>query len=434
MVVFAGPHKSASSSVQELFVEYANNEEPKHPSLQNWTWPLIKSDLYFLPRKGFAPLVTAGLEHHPPIWERLLQIWNEKSETTGEWVHPNLIWGTEELDRFGKVPWSGRNGLVAIEKVWDLLRPTQLEIVVNYRRPRRDQWISIWKQLTRMDENVTYSEFLCDDEQYTRLWEYLDCVANPLGFVEALVDFWTPRHNVTIHLLDMGGIASGERDVAHVLACDVLGVECTEDHWLPDFDEPFIENARSRELELTDEELEAMEWLLQQRDCSYHQRIMKFSKASTTKPHLRLHYAEKFWDACEVQNRVSRSFSNTTYLLQLLQSQVGCGQMPYNAIDELRSQRTSTNPLNQVTTEPSRQPTDQASLFMVLEDSFVGGNPELIETWDSHLFSPYEHNLCASSSHVMAVFTVMIAIVGYLFRRLKFPHTGRRCDVRIRGC
>lgn len=148
MVVFAGPHKSASSSVQELFVEYANNEEPKHPSFQNWTWPLVTSELYFLPRKGFAPLVTAGSEHHPAIWKRLLEVWHAKSETTGEWVHPNIIWGTEELDRFGKVPWSGRNGLLAMEKVWGLIRPPQLEVVVNYRRPCRDQWISIWKQLT----------------------------------------------------------------------------------------------------------------------------------------------------------------------------------------------------------------------------------------------------------------------------------------------
>lgn len=135
--------------------------------------------------------MTAGSEH-PAIWKRLLEVWHEKSETTGEWVHPNIIWGTEELDRFGKVPWSGRNGLLAMEKVWDLIRLPQLEVIVNYRRPHRDQWISIWKQLTRMDGNVTYSEFICDEEQYSRLWEYLDCVANPLGFVEALVNFWTP--------------------------------------------------------------------------------------------------------------------------------------------------------------------------------------------------------------------------------------------------
>lgn len=438
MVVFAGPHKSASSRVQELFVEYANNEEPKHPSFQNWTWPLIMSDMYVLPRKSFAPLVTGGIGYHPHIWVRLLQIWLEKSQTTGEWIHPNMIWGTEELDRFGKVPRSGRNGLVAMEKVWDLIRPTQLEVVVNYRRPRRDQWISIWKQLALVDgRNVAYSEFLCDDEQYTRLWEYLDCVANPLGFVEALVDFWTSRHNVTIHLLDMGGIAQAERDVAHVVACDVLGVECTENHWLPDLDEPLVENVRSGDPELTDEELDAMEWVLQQRDCSYHQQIMEFSKASTATPHLRLHYAEKFWDSCEAHHRNASIFTNTTFLLELLQSQAGCGPLSPIAIDDMRSQRTKTNTLNHATTDPSVQPDHQPGVFLNLENSLGLGKAEtVVKTGDSPPFPPHDPKLYASSSHVLVLFLLTMVVVGYLFRRLQPPHpwTRRRWEVRVRGC
>ena len=265
---------------------------------------------------------------------------------------------------------------------------------------------------------------------------YLDCVANPLGFVEALVDFWTPRHNVTIHLLDMGGIASVERDVAHVLACDVLGVECTDDHWLPDFEEPFIENARSGDPELIDKELEAMEWILQQQDCAYRQQIMAFTKASTTTPHLQLYYADKFWDSCEEHDLGSSSFSNTTYLLDLLQSQAGCGHLSQNTIDDLRSQSRTTNPLNQVTTEPSRQPIHEPGVPVALnmEISLGLGTSHLVEPWDSQVFSSYDTKLYASSSQVMAVFTVMMVFVGFLFRRLKIPYPlpGRRWDVRVR--
>lgn len=105
--------------------------------------------------------------------------------------YQNLVLGSEELDRFGKAPWSGRNGIQVIQNLAKLLNHPAMEVVVNYRTPRQEQWFSIWKPLSTLDAEIegkpdsTYSEWICTD--YDKVWEYLDCVANPLGLVQALL-------------------------------------------------------------------------------------------------------------------------------------------------------------------------------------------------------------------------------------------------------
>ena len=178
LVIFAGPHKSASSTVQEFFMKTASSISQHHPALVNWTWPYNPRRRSYLPRKGFAPLVVEGPGFVQLIHDTICSVWNS-SDT-------HLILGTEELDRFGTAPWSGRDGLGAIRGVYNVTRPSSMEIVVNYRRPRRDQWVSIWKQLTRSDP-IPYAQFLCDPSEYLGIWEYLDSVANPLGLAKAVV-------------------------------------------------------------------------------------------------------------------------------------------------------------------------------------------------------------------------------------------------------
>jgi hypothetical protein len=365
MVVLAGPHKSASSSVQELFMKYASNSNTrqKHPSLQEWIWPWNPRRRSYLPRKGFAPLVTEEIGFHRLIWDTILQVWNATNPTTGTWEHPHLIWGTEELDRFGPVPWSHRDGLKALYQVWNLTRPSSLDIVVHYRRPRKSQWISIWKQLERREQDSNYSNFLCDAQEYTRLWEYLDCVANPLGLTKALLEYWNDyQHrtanvaNVTVHLLDMQGIAQVQRDVGHIVACDVLGVKCTANHWLPQVqEEPILQNAKSGNPGLSKEQLLDLEWILRQRDCWYRAGLEKWATTSSSSsstaasaPRLKWHYAETLWDQCD-DDGLAR-FANTTFLLDVLQSQVGCGTMSASSLHHLRLRRQA----NRTTTSTKR--------------------------------------------------------------------------------
>ena len=397
MVVLLGPHKSASSSVQELFMEHASGgpqgDRLHHPSLANWTWPYHVRRRSYLPRKGFAPLVTEGVGFHELIWDTMRQVWNGSTtaiNTTTTDLPPkspqHMIWGTEELDRFGPTPWSHRNGIQAIQKVVERMPPTRLDLVVNYRRPRQDQWLSIWKQLYRKtetpnennnnnnnnhqgDDVSSYATFLCDPNEQVRIWEYLDCVATPLGLVAALLEAFsadssfsssssttsTRTTRTTVHLLDMQGIAALHRDVGHVVACDILQVPCTDHHWLPQIDHPIVQNSRSRPSGLTMDQLDDMEWILRYRDCSYRRQLLSpppppllvaqppGSTPNASASSLFLHYAETLWEGCEEvddddddDDSMYRYGRNTTWLLEYLQSQVGCGPLPATAIGEWR--------------------------------------------------------------------------------------------------
>ncbi|CAJ1959697.1 unnamed protein product [Cylindrotheca closterium] len=329
LVVFVGPHKSASSSIQEFFLRHAPSAhngtggkliQNHHPSLANWTWPFIIRRRSYQPRKGFAPLVT---EYEDPGWEKtihetILNVWNSNDNQKQQ-----IILGTEELDRFGKTPWSGRDGLAAIEKLITLLQPDSIDIVVNYRRPRSHQWISIWKQLTRREKKTpAYSEYLCRDNAQDMLWEYLNCVANPIGLAGALIEQFGDR--ATIHILDMDGISKKDLDVSHVFACRVLkDVPCsTDNEWVDGMPHPALLNQKFGNPGITQQQLDEMEWMFLQRDCSYFE-----DKSFLQNPNLKVHYGDTMLQPCSAlaTNGIPRSsFANTTILLKLLQAQIGC--------------------------------------------------------------------------------------------------------------
>lgn len=312
LVIHAGPHKSASSSTQEFFVRHASDppNKPKrhHPSLSEWTWPTRKG-------KAFAPLVIQAnsTELEQGIHDSILEAY--RNSTTH-----NIILGSEEFDRFGTTLWSHRDGISAIQKLIDLLNPDSVDIVVNYRRPRSEQWISIWKQLIKRKRvNLKYAEYLCRADYQEMLWEYLDCVSNPIGLVNALLEKFAKR--ARIHILDMKGIEDADRDVPHVLACSILGADCTEDDSVRGIGLSPRLNQKSGDPELTDQQLQDMDWLFLQRDCTYSIPVQHHES-------LKIHYEKDMFTQCP--DTVNLQFRNTTFLLELLQSQVGCGSIPFD--------------------------------------------------------------------------------------------------------
>jgi hypothetical protein len=208
----------------------------RHPSLINWTWPYIIRRRSYLPRKGFAPLITEStIGFHQLIWDTMKQVWDNTTTTTTTTngttkQQQHMIWGSEELDRFGPTPWSHRNGIHAIQQVAQRMTPTHLDFVINDRQPRHSQWISIWKQLHRskrlydgMRYGSSYGNFLGDPQEADRIWEYLDCVSNPLGLISTLFDTFATTttikfQTINIHLMDMKGIENRKRDISHVIA------------------------------------------------------------------------------------------------------------------------------------------------------------------------------------------------------------------------
>ncbi len=324
LVIFVGPHKSASSTVQEFFVQYATGR-PKYrkvKALIGWRWPLLPSSA--IPaRKQWARLVYPQSDLRP-LLQKALQ------KTVAEF--PNVVVGSEEFDRFGKTPWSHRDGIRAVQQLIDWATTnstTQVDVVINYRTPRQAQWISIWKQLMSLEENLhnrestTYREWICqnhsehDDDYDKKVWEYLDCVANPLGLTVAFLQALSQNTHVT--LIDMGGVARRNLDIAHVSACHVLGLPC-KDGWVRGINRTLVVNPKSRPLEgVTPRQLEELEWLLQQRDCTYRKTLQDFEHQKR----LSIVYPENLtWKHCREETTIN--FRNTTYLLYAMQSQFGC--------------------------------------------------------------------------------------------------------------
>lgn len=332
LVIFAGPHKSASSSIQEFLVRYMSGR-PKYQAVsQGWKWPKIdsKSVKRVPERKVFAQLVSSNdTELHEDILRGILDGWQQTE---------NMVLASEEFDRFGTTPWSQRDGMKALRKIVDRVKPPQLDIVVNYRTPRHKQWISIWKQLTALanrkkpgSETVDYKYFICQDE---RAWEFLDCVANPLGLVKALrSNGW----NTT--LMDMGGVEEQGLDIAHASACSVLQLDCV-DGWVKGTNRTLmLFNTKNRELGVTDHHLQEMEWLFRKRDCAYASQLENDGG-------VRILFHHSLWKDCDFETdaELHEKLGNTTFLLGLLQAQVGCsaaGRFAANVTQWIKS-ATST--------------------------------------------------------------------------------------------
>ena len=346
LVILAGPHKSASTSVQEFFVRYATNRR-KHRKLRafaHWRWPVIVSPHYdrSLPqRKVLSRLVIFNeTELRTDIYQTIAETWN-RPDLQG------VVLGTEELDRFGPTPYSHYDGMQVIRNIVRLLQvpSSQVEIVVNYRTPRQNHWISIWKQLTTYTQHYNddpddtnhhgtasardprkpqpYQQFICYDR---RVWEYLDCVANPLGLVQEL-----RRHGWNVTLIDMGGVDEQGLDIAHVSACNVLRIPCTDDGWVRGINHTVVQNVKQREMtEFTQQHLDDMEWLFRKRDCSYRS-ILEHD------PGVRILYRHSLWNDCDddklylppfqqhtVHHDMPHRLRNTTLMLQLLQAPFAC--------------------------------------------------------------------------------------------------------------
>jgi hypothetical protein len=424
LVLFVGPHKSASSTVQEFLVQYATGR-PRYRKLkafQGWQWPLVRqkpssssnsnsnsiSNLSSrVPaRKQWAPLVytqpqqNGGSNQSDTDESSLIrkELQTALQETFEKFS--NVVVGSEELDRFGPTPWSHRDGMGAVHQLIDWAAaaaaaaataaatatatatataaqqhasstPTllQVDVVVNYRTPRHSQWISIWKQLMSLEESVhnresmSYPEWICqhENEEQTmttnnyfndKVWEYLDCVANPLGLTLALLDTLSERYTSTsanaitaidwkVTLMDMGGVMRRNLDIAHVSACQVLNLPCNVDKgWVRGINRTLVVNPKSRPLELSPFQLVELEWLLRQRDCTYRERLQEYErheKLVVVYPdddglswkHCSTTSSTTSTDTAAETKRLSNNFQNTTYLLQAMQSQFGC-QQPQN--------------------------------------------------------------------------------------------------------
>jgi hypothetical protein len=335
----------------------------------------------------------------PVVYDSIDQAWKDGAK--------HLILGTEEFDRFGTTPWSHRNGIHAIRELTEVVAQQlqslkhnnsnhriadvpfvlQVELVVNYRRPRQEHWISIWKQLARRirrqgKDELEYREFLCQDnpDEILRLWEYLDSVANPLGLVNAFLQELLGPTTTTetkyraviskVHLMDMMGITKSGLDISHAIACQVLGAKPCPNGWLIMSDQKIdprvsvstekssnnsvnnnqtgvaiLQNKRSGHPGLLPAQLDDMEFLFLLRDCQYRSALEEFQR----KDALAIHHGETMWESCRRETATgSWNATSTDDMLELLRDQVGCGSGRLSATLIRKRRQTTTDTLNKL--------------------------------------------------------------------------------------
>jgi hypothetical protein len=332
LVLFAGPHRSGSTSVEEFFQRYCKgsikHDKDSFP-LRYWKWPEISQDHAkpgVPPYKVFQNLVLEPSMNDPLNMDIMIGI-KEAYDTTQD----GIILGTELFDQLGT--YSQYDGMLAMKRIVDYVGltndPDMVTVVVNYRAPRFDHWESVWKGSVQGTDR-TYQDFMCHTSQYHEKIELLATAANPLQ-----VALESQKQGWNIALMDMQGIEENGRDVSHTIACSVMGAKCQESEgWVNNHVDETIHNNEAEDghdiIELTDEERFKAEELLLARDCAYGAMMKEFQANGTAD--FKIHHERSLWMNCDPNLSATRyaELLNPDLIFRGLLSQLKCDNVTYD--------------------------------------------------------------------------------------------------------
>lgn len=343
LVLFAGPHRSGSASVEEFFQKYCKgsikHDKDSFP-LRYWKWPEVSQEHAkpgVPPYKVFQNLVLEPSLNEPLNLDIMAGI-KEAYETTQD----GIILGTELFDQIG--PYSQRDGMLAMKRIVDHVGltdyPDMVTVVVNYRAPRFDHWESVWKGYVEGTDR-SYKDFMCHTRQYHEKIELLATATNPLQIASE-----SQKQGWNVALMDMQGIEENGRDVAHTIACSVMNAKCQDsDGWVNNHVEETIHNNEAEYghfmVELTDEQRFEAEELLLARDCAYGVMMKEFQANGTAS--FKIHHDSSLWKHCDPNLSVSRyaDLLDPELIFRGLLSQLKCSDVVYddmpNSIEDVLS-------------------------------------------------------------------------------------------------
>ena len=265
LVVLAGPRRSATTSVAEFFYKYARGAQPDrqhgkifHP-LAKFRWPLVYGEAsnqteIERPYKRFNHLVTDS--HNLPLKEEILQAVHR------DWNIPGVdavILGGEEFDQVGdnaNVNVAANNNgkqydaISAVQDIVDTVGapPECVTILLNYRVPRFEHWVSLYSSLTALDDTdnavgsnfLPYNQHMCQDESSALRIQELGTTMNPMYLAET--NLKAAGWNDVI-MIDMGGVEEYGTDIIHTIGYNILGGKCDDDgRWVKGHIEETITN------------------------------------------------------------------------------------------------------------------------------------------------------------------------------------------------
>lgn len=384
LVVVTGPRRSATTSVAEFFHLYARgsqfgraNGKIYHP-LANFRWPMVygvesnKTEID-RPYKRFNHLVTDPDNEalRKEIIDAIVGDYNQ------QYVQA-VIFGGEEFDQVGDIVGHDNNN-AAIRAIKDVQAATGapdecVTIVINYRVPRFEHWVSLYSSKTLLESgedygvNVDadaagvqnpdnkpdapnqfqpYTEHMClESSSYDRMYELLTSM-NPMYLAEIYLN----RNNGNdgngwkVTMVDMGGVNKVNGDITHTIGCEILGGKCTADNrWVKGhLQEKFFNAVLERDYNsLPEMEIDNSEKLFRYRDCAYKYDLESNERFSIIKQ-------DSIWSDCsfddpgvkKIYQSLRTPVEGTWLVYDALLSQVDCSEygemssVPSNSIEEI---------------------------------------------------------------------------------------------------
>lgn len=288
VVLLAGPHKAASTTLQWVSTVYA--------SMLNLQWQWLVPDSYsqkewkWSPIKSFAPFVFTyfGTKDKAKnmTFEELKDTYRKEFARQWNEENNNIIFGSEQIDMAADLKYKDKD---LIKEILDIVPDTAVQsitTVVVYRSTRISHVKSLWKEIGGW-HNSSFYQFLLheDNEAFTRFYHSVDSLRLATAFLEK---------GMNVKLLDLSGIntKANKEDLYTIFGCDILELQCksTKDkgrvpavlsqHTPKDaerlvgwFTAPQNVRYDTNVVNVTDNQMNQIDELLRRYDCTYEKWI-----------------------------------------------------------------------------------------------------------------------------------------------------------------
>mmetsp|Transcript_10353 Transcript_10353/g.26040 ORF Transcript_10353/g.26040 Transcript_10353/m.26040 type:complete len:602 (-) Transcript_10353:45-1850(-) len=328
LVLIAGPRQEG---IREFFHQHALEEK--------WSWPTLRDEDYELVVRESATWTHVSRHNvFDLLFEEetnsvIQQVLMESIRESWENSTHGIILGEERLANVGGSSFaSNKNALKIIYRLMENLsiRAKDVTLVLIYDTPRIDQWASI---LHKESTRESYSDFLCQVDEDDKRSQYLDTIMNPFKLSKVYRE-----HGWKVAVLDEQGVRGSGFDPAHAIACDILGVSC-ENGWVVGFGEETSRYIPSYEMnELEETEKDDLEELFLLRDCVHKQDLELEAEE------FRVLHQQVVWQDCRNHYAlgIREKMENVDFVLNAIQSQMGCGHDNSVQLSELLASANST--------------------------------------------------------------------------------------------
>lgn len=307
IVFLAGPHNAAFTSVKIFLSKFSGPFRIGHQrtkSMNYWRWGGGENIEKLVTNPDSAESVLSELKNA------------NKLEANG------MVLASPMFDQVG--PYATYDALKSMKKVTDYFHvsPSDVTVILHYRAPRVEQFISMWKHTT--PEGMSFTDWMCDaypDEKEKALkLDQLGARMNPLN---AAVEFLKAGYDVK--LVDLGGLTP-DQHILHVVGCEILQGYCINGRIYKHEDNVPQHNVGEKKFdELTKKgDYDNAEKLFQLRDCAYQKALEGYEGNGKFEF---LHKNATVWSTCEAANEENyiRLAHEPEIMYSALLSQLDCG-------------------------------------------------------------------------------------------------------------